>query len=83
MRNICFFNSTKFWGGGEKSHFEYAYNFQKRNYNVCIITSPGSVLEEKAKAAQIPVFSLNVGNLSFLNPSKLTASDLISSKRRN
>ena len=71
MRNICFFNSTKFWGGGEKSHFEYALNFQKRNYKVCIITSPGSVLEEKAKAAQIPVFSLNIGNLSFLNPSKL------------
>ena len=71
MQNICFFNSTSFWGGGEKSHLEYAINFQKRNYSVFVITSKGSVLEQKAMASQIPVFSIKIGNRSFLNPLKI------------
>ncbi len=65
MQNVCFFNSTQFWGGGEKSHFEYAVNFRERGYNVIIITSVGSELEKRAKAVKLPVFSLKIGNISF------------------
>lgn len=71
MQNVCFFNSTQFGGGGEKSHLEYADNFKKRNYKVSIITSKGSVLEQKANELKIPVFGFRIGNLSFLNPFKL------------
>jgi glycosyltransferase involved in cell wall biosynthesis len=71
MQNICFFNSTSFWGGGEKSHLEYAINFRKKNYKVFIITSRGSVLEQKANEQQLPVFGFKIGNLSFLNPLKV------------
>ena len=68
MQNVCFFNSTSFWGGGEKSHLEYATNFLKRDYTVFIVTSKASVLSQKAKQTEIPVFEFQIGNLSFLNP---------------
>lgn len=71
MQNICFFNSTRFWGGGEKSHFEYATNFRLKGYNVFIITSKGSILEQKAKKNKLDVYTMNMGNFSFLNPRKL------------
>ncbi len=68
MKNTCFFNSTSFWGGGEKSHLEYASNFQRRNYQVCLVTSSGSELEKRAQEQAIPVFGFRIGKLSFLNP---------------
>ena len=71
MKNVCFFNSTKFFGGGEKSHLEYAVNFRQRNYKVFVITSSGSALEQKAKELNIPVFGFSIGNRSFLNPLKI------------
>ena len=71
MQNVCFFNSTKFWGGGEKSHLEYAANFLNQNYRVSIVTSRGSVLEQKAKQLKIPTHSYSIGNRSFLNPIKI------------
>ncbi|WP_159522433.1 glycosyltransferase [Sunxiuqinia indica] len=73
MKNICFFNSTLFWGGGEKSHLEYAINFHRHNYQVCIVASSGSVLESKARASGIRVYTYKISNLSFLNPFKINA----------
>lgn len=70
MNNVCFFNSTMFWGGGEKAHLEYAENFAIKGYNVWIVCSKGSVLEKKANEKSLQVFALNIGNLSFLNPIK-------------
>ncbi len=70
MKNVCFFNSTSFWGGGEKAHLEYAENFAKRGYSVWIVCSSGSVLEEKSKQKGLPFFAVKIGNLSFLNPFK-------------
>jgi len=32
VKNICFFNRTKFGGGGEKLHLEFAQLFKKRGY---------------------------------------------------
>ncbi len=82
MQNVCFFNSTQFWGGGEKSHLEYAVNFKRRGYQVIIITTKGSVLEQKAKDLQIPVFGIEMGNLSFLNPFKIKKlSDFFNAKK--
>ena len=71
MRNICMFNSTKFWGGGEKSHYEYAINFKRRGYNVLVITCNDSVLYHKCKEGGIQVVSFQISNFSFFNPFKV------------
>lgn len=70
MKNVCFFNSTIFWGGGEKAHLEYAENFKIAGYGVWIVCAMGSVLEQKVKEKGLNHFSLKIGKLSFLNPVK-------------
>ena len=71
MKNVCFFNSVIFWGGGEKLHLEYAMEFKKKNYNVHLVSGKNSALTSKAKTQDLPVFQLSVGNLSFINPVKI------------
>jgi len=71
LRNICFFNSVRFWGGGEKLHLEYALEFKKKNYNVILASKKNSPLSEKAIHYDMDVFPIAVGNLSFLNPFKI------------
>jgi glycosyltransferase involved in cell wall biosynthesis len=70
MKNVCFFNSTQFWGGGEKAHLEYAINFKNAGYNVWLVCSSESVLEKKAKENHLQYFDLKIGNLSFISPQK-------------
>lgn len=67
MRNVCFLNTTNFWGGGEKLHLEYALKFAERGFNVSIITSKNSPLHKKAVEHNIKVFNIHLKNLSFLN----------------
>ena len=71
MKNICFFNSIKFWGGGEKLHLENAIEFQKINYNVFLLSKLNSPLWEKANLEKLKTVPISVGNLSFLNPIKI------------
>uniref|UniRef100_UPI00321780B0 glycosyltransferase n=1 Tax=uncultured Draconibacterium sp. TaxID=1573823 RepID=UPI00321780B0 len=70
MKNVCFFNSTMFWGGGEKAHLEYAVNFKNAGYNVWVVCSSGSVLEKKSTENKLLHLDVKIGNLSFLNPRK-------------
>jgi len=70
MKNVCFFNSVKFWGGGEKLHLEYALKFREINYRVYLVTSKDSPLSQKGKEASMLTFNIYAGNLSFLNPLK-------------
>jgi len=70
MKNVCFFNTVKFWGGGEKLHLEYALKFKERNYRVTLATSKDSPLAQKGYAASLLIFNIYAGNLSFLNPFK-------------
>ncbi len=67
---ICFFNSCKAWGGGEKWHFEMALRLMNMGYHVIICTWPDSALYKEAKSSGIPVYTFKVSNLSFLNPLK-------------
>lgn len=69
-KNICFFNSAKTWGGGEKWHYEAALDMQQSGYEVLFITSPGSELEKKL-SGKIKTVLVKVSNLSFLNPFKI------------
>jgi glycosyltransferase involved in cell wall biosynthesis len=70
MKNVCFFNTVKFWGGGEKLHLEYALKFKELNYRVYLATSKDSPLAQKGKEAGLLLFNIYAGNLSFFNPLK-------------
>ncbi|MFO7655889.1 MAG: glycosyltransferase [Bacteroidales bacterium] len=70
MNNICFFNATTFWGGGEKLHLEYAIGFKEKGYHISIITKRNSPLLVKSLENEITVFTVTIRNLSFLNPLK-------------
>jgi len=70
MHAVCFFNTIKFWGGGEKLHLEHAIEFQKKGHQVFVLTDPTSPLIEKAKKSDLMTYSLTVSNFSFLNPFK-------------
>ncbi len=73
MKNVCFFNSLNFWGGGEKLHLEYAIAFKKRGFNVCIMAHKNGPLWEAAVKENIPAYPVTVKTLSFLNPIALSA----------
>ena len=68
---ICFFNSTRSWGGGEKWHFEMASKMQDLGYNVLFVAGRKSALAKKLSKTNIPTEYFSIGNLSFLNPIKL------------
>jgi glycosyltransferase involved in cell wall biosynthesis len=65
--SICFFNTIKSWGGGEKWHFEMATFLASKNYDVHFITSKKSNLANKLKKTSVKTFFVDVDNLSFLN----------------
>ncbi len=71
MKNICFLNSIKFWGGGEKLHLENAIEFNKKNYNVTVAANPSSILWGKCDKSNLNRFAVSVSNLSFINPYKV------------
>ena len=66
-RVICFFNTNKEWGGGEKWHFDMAKRLHDRGQEVILCAYPDSPLYHKALEAKIPVFSFKIKNLSFIN----------------
>ena len=67
-KTICFFNTNKAWGGGEKWHLEYACGLRDRGYSVCIIAYKESPLHKKALKAGLQVFGIKLSNFSFINP---------------
>lgn len=69
---ICFFNTTMTWGGGEKWHFDMSRSLMHRGYKVRLYTNINSELYLRARSAGIPVSSIKVGGLSFLNPFRVT-----------
>src|SRR6056297_642637 len=66
-RVICFFNTNKEWGGGEKWHFDMARRLHDRGQEVILCAYPDSSLYHKALEAEIPVYSFKIKNLSFIN----------------
>lgn len=71
-RTICFFNSNRPWGGGEKFNHDFALLCRDAGLNVHVVTSKGSELAERLRNAQgLSLHEFRLGNLSFLNPLKL------------
>lgn len=70
-QGICFFNSVKSWGGGEKWHFEMAHRLHNKAMPVLIYTNTKSELRNRAEEINIPNYHLRIDNLSFMNPYKI------------
>ncbi len=73
MKNkaICFFNSTKAWGGGEKWHYEISSGLFSKGYSTLVITNKRSELFNRVKHTGQKVYPVKISNLSFLNPFKI------------
>lgn len=69
--HICFFNSHKNWGGGEKWHYETSLQLAEKGYAVLFFSNKKSVLYQKVRQASFTVKPVVVKNLSFLNPVKI------------
>jgi len=72
-KNICFFNTTSFWGGGEKWHFEAAEQLSKTNNNTFFVCDGKGELAKKLEGLKVVQHYVTAGNLSFLNPSKINS----------
>lgn len=70
-KSVCFFNSNRAWGGGEKWHLTTAEEFQRRGYETLLVTNVHSELAKQALEKKMNFFSFFVHNLSFLNPFKI------------
>lgn len=67
MANLCFVNTTKFWGGGEKWHFETADYLSSQGHRVFFIANPGGALHHRLEKTDLFEFKLKLTNASFLN----------------
>ncbi|MGM0508318.1 MAG: glycosyltransferase [Fusobacteriota bacterium] len=70
-KNICFFNSCKVWGGGEKWHYDTAIKLSQRGYNISFFANPKSKLFNKLQDKNINIYPIKIGNISFLNIFKI------------
>jgi glycosyltransferase involved in cell wall biosynthesis len=68
MTKICFINTNKAWGGGEKWHFQTAQELLLKNFSVHFITAQNSALADKLSQTKIPTTILKVNKFSWLNP---------------
>lgn len=68
---ICFFNTNRAWGGGEKWHYDIASQLFSEGCEVIAVAHTGSVLKKKLEAQQFPVYTIKISNLSFLNVFKI------------
>lgn len=68
-KTICFFNTNKAWGGGEKWHYDFAILARDHGYSVCVVANSVSALADKLEHEPgINVLREHVRNLTFLNP---------------
>ncbi len=70
MKNICFFNSEKKWGGGEKWHLKMSSLFTKQGYKVILTGNADGELAARAVKNNIFVKEIKIKKLSYLNPVK-------------
>ena len=70
-KTICFFNTNKAWGGGEKWHLTTCKQFQRLGFNTLLVTNEVSEIAKKGIQEGLNVYRFRVGNLSFLNPIKI------------
>jgi len=64
---VCFFNSTRSWGGGEKWHFDISTGLSEKGINPIVVTNKNSELKTRITGYGIPSYNIGISNLSFLN----------------
>ena len=68
-KTICFFNTTKVWGGGEKWHYDFALLCRDAGYGVCVVANDPSELYDRLSGhGGITFLRTKISSLSFLNP---------------
>ncbi|WP_291327706.1 glycosyltransferase [Desulfovibrio sp. UCD-KL4C] len=68
-QNVCFFNSNKAWGGGEKWNHHFSLLLRDKGYRVFVVTNHDSELKKRLEnESGVTIHSESIGNLSFLNP---------------
>lgn len=70
-KTVCFFNSCRTWGGGEKWHFDVATGLDLERFRVLAGVNHGSALHKRLERAGVPCSGFSLGNLSFINPFKV------------
>jgi len=68
---VCFFNTQRSWGGGEKWHLDVASFLLEQRTKALFISSRNSPLSQRLRALGISGYNAGIGNLSFLNPVKV------------
>lgn len=69
VKRVCFFNSNRAWGGGEKWNHHFSLLLRDAGYEVFVATNTDSELYERlSEEPGISLFGFPVSNLSFLNP---------------
>lgn len=66
--SVCFFNTNKNWGGGEKWSLTIASLMKEKGYNVVMIAYRGSELLRRSRQAGINTIGFKMRNTSFFNP---------------
>lgn len=68
--HLCFFNSSRAWGGGEKFHAEMASALHASGYAVTVACAPEGELAKYLQqgAPEIPQVHFRIKNLSLANP---------------
>ena len=64
---ICFFNTNREWGGGEKWHLDVARRLYQAGKDILILADKKAPLYAKAQNTGIPAIHISVSNLSFVN----------------
>jgi len=74
MKKVCFFNTSRSWGGGERWVRDTALLARQVGYEVHVVTNTRSALADRLeKHDTIRPFRCKVANLSFLNPFTLAS----------
>ena len=68
---ICFFNSARTWGGGEKWHLDVSTRLHEKGYKTLMITNKKSELHERVQQTDQRHFKVRISNLSFLSIYKI------------
>ena len=70
-KRICFFNSYRQWGGGEKWNVDMATRLADRGHDVVVVTNRNSELYDRLADSGVKRLQIGISNLSFLNPFKI------------
>lgn len=68
---VCFFNTARAWGGGEKWHYDMASLIDRKRWRAIAVADRAGELYSRLARVDIPLFGVTAGNLSFMNPFKV------------